>query len=87
MSPLRTCLGCRAVRPKGSLVRLVRTATGGVAVDFKRRERGRGAYVCPDLVCLAQGLERRRLAHAFKRPCEVAESLAEEVRERWQLAK
>ena len=87
MRPARTCIGCRTARPKESLVRLVRGPAGNVVVDSKGRERGRGAYVCPDPACLAQGLERRRLAHAFKRPCEVGASLAEEVRERWRLAR
>jgi uncharacterized protein len=85
--PQRTCVGCRKVRPKMNLMRLVRMPTGEVAVDARGREGGRGAYVCPDAGCLAQGLERGRLAHAFKKPCEVRASLAEEVRERWQLAK
>ena len=75
------------MRPKGTLMRLVRTPAGEVAVDPRGREEGRGAYVCPDAACLARGLARGRLAHAFKRPCAVRASLAEEVREQWPLVK
>jgi predicted RNA-binding protein YlxR (DUF448 family) len=76
------------VRDKETLTRLVRMPTGEVVVaDRSGRYGGRGAYLCPDLGCLSRGLERGRLAHAFKRPCEVRASLAEEVRRRWPLAK
>ena len=75
------------MRAKGTLVRLVRTSTGEVTVDPAGRRGGRGAYVCPDAGCLVRGLEPGRLAHAFKKSCEVRPSLAEEVRGRWQLAK
>ena len=87
MKAPRTCLGCRTVGPKKGLVRLVRRATGEVTVDPSGRAEGRGAYVCPDPACLARSLERGRLAHAFKKPCAARANLAEEVRERWQLAK
>ena len=68
-APQRTCIGCRKVRPKAALVRLVRGADGRVQVDGGRAE-GRGAYVCPDPGCLGKALYAGRLGHAFKRPCE-----------------
>lgn len=69
-APQRTCIGCRKVRPKGSLVRLVRGADGRVQADDSGRAEGRGAYVCPDPGCLRKALHAGRLEHAFKRPCE-----------------
>jgi predicted RNA-binding protein YlxR (DUF448 family) len=75
------------VRAKDVLVRLARAPTGEVLADPSGRYGGRGAYVCPDVACLSRGLERGRLAHAFRKPCEVRASLAEEVRRRWPLAK
>lgn len=87
MRPHRTCIGCRTSRPKETLTRLVRRPSGVVIVDVAGREEGRGAYVCCHAACLARGLERGRLAHAFRQPCEVRVSLAEEVRKRWQLAR
>ncbi|OGK96189.1 MAG: hypothetical protein A3E31_00205 [Candidatus Rokubacteria bacterium RIFCSPHIGHO2_12_FULL_73_22] len=77
--PGRTCLGCRRVRPKRELVRLVRSARGVVVVDARARAHGRGAYVCPEPACVARGLDRGRLAHAFRRACELAPDLAVSV--------
>jgi predicted RNA-binding protein YlxR (DUF448 family) len=85
--PQRTCLGCRTVKAKTSLVRLARTSTGEVIADSTATEPGRGAYLCPDATCLTRGLVRDRLAHAFRKACEIRPGLAEEVRERWQLAR
>ena len=69
-APQRTCIGCRKVRPKAALVRLVRGADGRVHVDDGGRAEGRGAYVCPDPGCLGKALHPGRLGHAFKRPSE-----------------
>ena len=69
-APQRTCIGCRKVRPKAALLRLVRGADGRVDVDNSGAARGRGAYVCPDPECLGKALSAGRLGHAFKRSCE-----------------
>lgn len=50
--PMRQCMGCREMKPKKELVRVVRSPEGGVALDFKGKAPGRGAYICPDLQCL-----------------------------------
>ncbi|MEK6587969.1 MAG: YlxR family protein [Chloroflexota bacterium] len=42
--PQRTCVGCREVLAKRSLVRVVRTANG-VEIDPTSKVQGRGAYV------------------------------------------
>ena len=70
VAPQRTCIGCRKVRPKAALLRLVRGTDGRVDVDDGGRARGRGAYVCPDSGCLGKAFSAGRLGHAFKRPCE-----------------
>ena len=65
--PQRTCIGCRAVRDKTALLRLVRAADGRVAVDRRGAASGRGAYVCAELECLKKALAKGRLDHAFRR--------------------
>lgn len=45
--PQRRCVGCRRVRPQAELVRLVQT-DGVWRLDLKRREPGRGTWVCRD---------------------------------------
>ena len=50
--PLRTCVGCRRVRPKHELVRIVLAPQGKAVVDATGGAAGRGAYVCPERTCL-----------------------------------
>jgi uncharacterized protein len=78
--PSRMCLGCRRARPKGRLVRLVRSANGVVLTDPHARAAGRGAYVCPDPGCVERALIGGRLARAFRKPCVPSEDLALAVR-------
>ena len=69
--PVRMCIGCRRVRPKSALVRLVREVDGVVAVDARYRAPGRGAYVCADRACVDRALKGGRLARAFRQPSRV----------------
>lgn len=64
--PERTCIGCRQVRPRAELIRLVRRLDGVVRIARTGSEPGRGAYVCRDPRCLAEALKRGRLAKAFR---------------------
>jgi len=62
--PQRTCVGCRTVLPKRSLIRIVRT-TEGAQVDPGGKQPGRGAYLHDRRSCWERGL-RGALAHALK---------------------
>ncbi len=64
--PERSCVACRAVNPKRSLIRLVRTAEGRVEVDPTGRKAGRGAYLCADPDCWELGIKRDRLGRALR---------------------
>ncbi|MEW6034488.1 MAG: YlxR family protein [Chloroflexota bacterium] len=64
--PQRTCVGCRQVMPKHRLVRLARTADGGVVVDRSGKECGRGAYMCAEHSCWIEGIARGRLERALR---------------------
>ena len=64
--PWRTCLGCRAVRSQGDLLRLVRDADGSVEPDPHRRRGGRGAYLCRTEGCLTEAIRRARWGQAFR---------------------
>ena len=59
--PLRTCVACRRVRPKGELLRIVRTSEGEIRADIAGRLSGRGAYVCPTKSCLTSALKPGKL--------------------------
>lgn len=53
--PMRQCLGCREMKPKRELIRVVRSPEGEISLDFKGKAPGRGAYICPAPACLKQG--------------------------------
>lgn len=65
--PLRTCVGCRAVRPQAELIRIARDAAGGVRLA-PRRWAGRSAYVCRSAACLERALARKALPRALRAP-------------------
>jgi predicted RNA-binding protein YlxR (DUF448 family) len=62
--PQRTCVGCRTILPKRSLLRLVRRPEG-VQVDPTGKLAGRGAYLHNRRSCWEKGL-KGPLAHALK---------------------
>lgn len=62
--PQRTCVGCREVLPKRTLIRVVRTADG-VRVDATGKLAGRGAYLHNLRACWERGL-KGALASALK---------------------
>ncbi len=62
--PQRTCVGCREVLPKRTMIRIVRTAQG-VQIDPTGKLAGRGAYLHDRRECWERGL-KGALAHALK---------------------
>jgi len=64
--PQRTCVGCREIRPKREMVRIVRTPDSGVEIDETGKMSGRGAYLCRRQECWDMALKKNRLQHALK---------------------
>ncbi|MGH2628691.1 MAG: RNase P modulator RnpM [Anaerolineales bacterium] len=62
--PQRTCVGCREVLAKRTLIRLVRTPEG-VQIDPTGKAAGRGAYLHDRRACWEAGL-KGSLARALK---------------------
>jgi len=62
--PQRTCIGCRQVLPKRTLIRIVRT-TNGVRIDPTGKAAGRGAYLHQKRSCWEQAM-KGALASALK---------------------
>ncbi len=63
--PVRTCVACRQEAGKGSLLRLVRRADGGAALDPTGRASGRGAYLHRDPGCIESARKRGALDRAL----------------------
>jgi uncharacterized protein len=62
--PLRTCVGCRQVLSKRTLIRIVKTPLG-VQIDPTGKLAGRGAYVHDKRSCWTQAL-KGALSHSLK---------------------
>ncbi len=80
---MRQCVGCREMKPKRELIRVVRSPEGEVSLDFRGKMPGRGAYVCPNPACLARAKKTRALERAFGAPLpdEIFAALAEQMKE------
>jgi predicted RNA-binding protein YlxR (DUF448 family)/ribosomal protein L30E len=70
--PLRSCLGCREVKPKDELLRFVLDPESMPVPDIAGKLPGRGAYTCFDRHCLEKALARRQFSRAFKKEVKAA---------------
>ena len=64
--PMRMCLGCREMKPKKTLLRIVHGPDGSVTADPTGRKPGRGAYVCPERECILRALKQKQFERAFE---------------------
>ena len=74
--PQRQCVGCRDMKDKKALLRVVKAPDGTVSLDFG------GAYVCHDVACLQKARKTRALERAFDTaiPPEVYDAMEAELR-------
>ena len=84
--PMRMCTGCREMKPKKELIRVVRQPSGQVMLDRTGKAAGRGAYVCPDSACLEKARKSRVLERTLEAAIEpeVYDQLAKELDARVQ---
>lgn len=64
--PLRMCLGCKEMKPKRELIRVVKNNEGEISIDLVGKKPGRGAYICRSADCLEQAIKAKRLEKAFE---------------------
>ena len=86
--PKRYCVGCRNMKEKRGLVRIVRTVDGNAALDLTGKANGRGAYVCPSEECLNKAYKSRAFDRALDIKVDeaVLEMLTSEVKKRVALS-
>ena len=77
--PMRMCVGCRQMKPKKELLRVVRSPEGEVSLDPTGKKPGRGAYCCYSADCLKRALKQGQLDRQLevKLTPEVNQSLTE----------
>lgn len=66
--PQRQCMGCRERKEKRQMIRVVRCTDGEIRLDFSGKLGGRGAYVCPNMECLAKVRKSRGLERSLDTP-------------------
>ena len=81
--PMRQCVGCKEMKSKREMMRVLKTAEGPIVIDTTGRKNGRGAYLCMTKECLVKARKNKGLERSFKMsiPDEVYEELEKEFDE------
>ena len=80
--PMRMCVGCREMKPKAELMRVVKPQDGDCAIDRTGKAPGRGAYVCESAESLKKAQKTKALERALEAKIDdaVFEQLASQIR-------
>ncbi len=81
--PLRQCVGCREMKAKMDLLRVIKTPEDKVMLDPGGKKNGRGAYLCFSLDCLRKARRSKALERSLNItiPEEIYEGLEQEMKE------
>ena len=63
---MRMCVGCREMKEKRSLLRIVKSPEGAISFDRVGKAPGRGAYICRSKDCLDKAVRQRQLERALE---------------------
>lgn len=79
--PMRMCVGCREMKPKAELMRVVKPQDGDCAIDRTGKAPGRGAYICESAECLKKAQKTKALERALEAKIDdaVFEQLASQI--------
>ncbi len=77
--PMRMCVGCREMKSKKELIRVVRAPDGSVSMDPVGKKPGRGAYVCRNAACLQRAIKQRQLERQLE--VQLSEEVASHLRQ------
>ena len=78
---MRMCVGCREMKEKRELLRIVKSAEGQISFDRVGKAPGRGAYICRSKECLTKAVRQRQLERALETKIDEAvyQQLMEEI--------
>lgn len=84
-TPMRMCLGCREMKPKNLLIRIVMNKNGEIALDTTGKLPGRGAYICNEITCV----QKLKKCHGIERnfSCEVSPDIYDDIERKLSDAK
>lgn len=79
--PLRQCVGCREMKPKKELIRVIKDPEDQVHIDLTGKQNGRGAYICNNADCLGKAIKNKGLERTLKIsiPSEIYQHLEKEL--------
>ena len=79
--PLRQCIGCRQMKPKNELVRVIKTPENQVCLDKTGKMNGRGAYICLNSECYNKAVKSKGIERALKIaiPEEIYQAIGKEL--------
>ena len=83
-NPQRSCLACREVKDKGTLLRFVLAPDRTLVPDLQQKLPGRGVYTCMKGSCLKLAAKKKQFSRGFQGEVLGAEgeSLARQVSEK-----
>lgn len=78
--PMRQCTGCREMKSKKEMIRVLKTAEDEIILDSTGKKNGRGAYLCFSMDCLEKAIKSHGLERSLKAsiPEEVYQNLKKE---------
>lgn len=79
--PMRMCVGCREMKEKREMIRVIKTADGDVLIDLTGKKNGRGAYLCKNAECMKLAVKNHGLERSFQTgiPKDTVEELMREM--------
>lgn len=81
--PQRQCIGCREMKNKKDMLRILKTSENEIMIDATGKKNGRGAYICHSEECLKKAVTSKGLERSFKMAIsqDVYDSLEKELNE------
>ena len=79
--PLRQCLGCREMKAKSELIRVVKSPDEKISLDFTGKKPGRGAYICREESCFNRVIKSKALSRAFK--TQISDDIVTELQQQF----
>lgn len=64
--PMRQCIGCREMKPKRELIRILKNKQQELSVDRTGKKNGRGSYICPSMDCFHLAIKQKGLERSFQ---------------------
>ena len=63
---MRQCTGCREMKNKKEMIRIIKTAENTIELDATGKKNGRGAYLCFCRGCLQKAQKNKGLERSLK---------------------